>query len=499
MRSMNCFLRMAAVGLLGGMIAPALAQDAESAPSNSEPAAQAERAAGQDAKAPVATPSAPTVDPAAPVHFKPAYEGLPEWLNWKCHPALGDINGDGFADLAAISRKGDGPKVWFADGKGGWIEKSEGLVNNLGSCGGGVIIIDVNRDSHPDLVVGDHCYGLYVFLGNSKGDWKMAASAIKPPVDPEMPKPKGPFMGPQQFSGCESIALGDINSDGHYDIVTGASLEGGFAVYLGDGTGENWTLRKTTLPDWGWTNRLVMADFNDDGKIDILAGRLMGPRVYLGDGAGDFQEIADGFPTPKIVGLYWGVRAADVNKDGLLDVVSCNLSDGPEVYLQERYEEEVVITQAATEGAENKDAEHVKKMVTKLRWKKQPDVMPEMLGGAVGVNVADFDGDGNIDLFVSGRLPRIKGLRHGVYLLRGNGMGDKWEYVANCGLPADGMAWNWGVAIGDINGDGVPDVAVGSGGDVAVDPRGQQEPIPPQRLVAWITERNPRVAAKPQP
>ena len=323
METMRAVCWIAAIGLCGSTFAPAQAQDGR--PATGLPAdATAEQAAVDDGAL------TPPLDADAPVHFHAAYQGLPEGLNWKCHPALGDFNGDGFADLAAIARKGDGPKVWFADGKGGWIEKSEGLQNERGSCGGGVVIVDINGDSHPDLVVGDHCWGLFVFLGDGKGNWKTATKELMPPVIPDLPKPKGPFEGPQQFSGVESIAVGDINGDGHDDIVCGASLEGGFAVFLGDGAGENWTHKKTSLPDWGWTNRLVLADFDGDGNLDILAGRSIAPRVYLGDGKGDFSEVDDGFPTPKIVGLYWGVRAVDVNKDGLLDVLAANLSDGPE-------------------------------------------------------------------------------------------------------------------------------------------------------------------------
>ncbi len=46
----------------------------------------------------------------------------------------------------------------------------------------------------------------------------------------------------QIFIGSEDIALGDINGDGFLDIVAAASDQGGFSVYLGNGTGKNWKL-----------------------------------------------------------------------------------------------------------------------------------------------------------------------------------------------------------------------------------------------------------------
>ena len=53
--------------------------------------------------------TAPT--PPAPMQYAPARDGLPTSKIWKSHIRFADINGDGFADIAAVSRLADGPYI----------------------------------------------------------------------------------------------------------------------------------------------------------------------------------------------------------------------------------------------------------------------------------------------------------------------------------------------------------------------------------------------------
>jgi hypothetical protein len=382
-------------------------------------------------------------------------KGLPQAGMWKCDPAFGDINRDGHIDLVATLRKGNGPHVFLGDSAGGWRDASEGLEAPIdNSCGGGVALGDVNRDGITDLALADHCHGLFVYLGSASGRWEVVARNLYPNTLPKA------AADPAAYRGSEDLDLGDVDGDGALDIVAGATDEGGVSLYLGDGTGRGWTYTVADLPTAAPVNRVRFADTNADGSLDIVAACAEGPRVWHGNGRGGFTAASGGLPSPVVQGLYRGTDVGDMNGDGLLDLVTANWVDGPEVYLQ------------SADG----------------RWTKQPDVFPEMRGGAVGLALADIDGDKDLDIVTSGRLPQDVGFVYGVYILLGDGKG-RFTYLRQSGLPEKGLAFTWGVAAADVNRDSIPDIVAGSGGIVGSAPGSTEEPAIPTRLPLWCGSR----------
>jgi hypothetical protein len=177
----------------------------------------------------------------------------------------------------------------------------------------------------------------------------------------------------------------------------------------------------------------VFADMNGDGNLDVVAAYAPGPRVYLGNGKGAWREASEGLPAPEIHGLYWGIAVGDVNNDGRLDIAAGAAIPGVEVFVQE-------------EGG---------------KYRSSSEGIVPMNG--LGVAMADLDKDGNVDLVATGKTNthEIGGV-YGVHVFKGDGTG-KWTYVTDSGLPLDGKERNWGVAVGDANGDGVPDIGVAFG------------------------------------
>lgn len=391
--------------------------------------------------------------PAPRVRYSECTTGLPDAGMWKCDPVFADVNGDGILDVAAVARKGDGPHVWLGDGHGSWTDSSHGLNIGVSSCGGGLSFADVNGDGHLDLVQADHCHGLFVYLGDGKGQWKVVTRGLYPS---ELVKPNEDAL---PYIGVEDVDVGDVNGDGFADLVTGATDEGGINVFAGDGSGTNWKRMLTSLPTEGPTNRVMFTDIDGDGALDLIASYAPGPRVWRGDRKGGWVEASKGLPDPVVNGLYRGLAIGDVNEDGRPDLVAANWIDGPEVYLQQK------------DGS----------------WAKTPDVFPELLGGAIGAALGDVDGDGHLDLVVSGRLTQDVGFVYGVYLLLGDGRGT-WTWSQGNGLPSTGLSFTWGVAVGDVDANGVLDIAAGSGGIVGTAP-GLTEPTTPSRLLLWCGER----------
>jgi hypothetical protein len=399
-------------------------------------------------------PVTPTTHAPPPMTFGLCSEGLPTSGMWKCDPVLSDINGDNRLDLLAIPRLGKGPRVWLGQADGSWQESSSGLMPGMTSCGGGISAVDVNRDGHKDLAVADHCQGVFVYLGDGTGQWRMVSKALHPVASPA--------GMPEDYVGAEDLDTADVNGDGFIDIVTVAQDQGGLTVYYGDGTGTNWALQSETgLPNQGWGNRMKLHDVNQDGFVDLIASLGEGPRVWLGDGRGGWRASSTGLPVPMTQGLFSGIAVGDVNGDGRLDLAFANWIDGPEVFLQQ------------ADGS----------------WADTPDAFPEMQGGAVGVALGDIDQDQKLDLLVSGRIDQTVGYVYGLFVLQGDGRGG-WRYLRGTNLPETGLSTAWGVTLGDANGDGVLDLVYGTGGMVATDHK-RAEPVLPVRLQVWCTQLSP--------
>ena len=396
----------------------------------------------------------------ARVRFELASIGLPTEGMWKCDPVFRDINDDGHLDLLAIPRLGSGPRVWLGDGTGEWTEAFDGLVLDDNSCGGGIEAADVNADGHADLVVADHCNGVYVYFGDGTGKWDQVVAGLHPE---DMVLTEQDYKQ-RIWMGAEDLSVGDIDGDGDLDVVAGSSDEGGINCYLNDGTGLNWKRVSRGLPaDTTWANRVILHDMNGDSMLDLVAAYSEGPRVWLNDGEGYWEPGSRGLPSPMLGGLFHGIDVGDINNDGRPDIAVANWIDGPEVFLQ---------TEDGT-------------------WEAIDDVFDEMNGGAQGLALGDLDQDGNLDLVVTGRLEIENGFIRGVFALLGDGTGRNWVYQRDCGLPERGLSGMAGVGFGDLNGDGLPDFAVGTGLMVedATDP---PRPVLEEKLIVWTTHKNER-------
>ncbi|MGK3922212.1 FG-GAP-like repeat-containing protein, partial [Enterococcus faecium] len=68
----------------------------------------------------------------------------------------------------------------------------------------------------------------------------------------------------------------------------------------------------------------VLADFNNDGNLDVALGGGSGlGAVLLGDGHGNFGPPLV-FGQGSVVGIVGAIAAADLNRDGILDIVTVN-------------------------------------------------------------------------------------------------------------------------------------------------------------------------------
>jgi hypothetical protein len=193
-----------------------------------------------------------------------------------------------------------------------------------------VVIGDFNGDGNQDLAALS-IYGGTVSILLNNGDGTIASPQYFPAIQPD---PQGPTF----FSG---IATGDVNGDSKLDVILSHTTDpntsaGVISVLLGSGDG---TLQRpiTTAVDSAAYNLFGVGDFNGDGKLDVLCGAddstntIPSLVLFLGNGTGDFTRASTSQPGPAGRGVVAVV--ADVNHDGKLDIVLSTQQESVTVFL----------------------------------------------------------------------------------------------------------------------------------------------------------------------
>jgi hypothetical protein len=252
------------------------------------------------------------------------------------------------------------------------------------------------------------------------------------------------FTAPFYGVGSTPVAqvVGDFNGDGHADLVVANQNANTVSVLLGNGDG---TFRPKTDYATGSTPIGVAAgDFNGDGKLDVAVANFgaNSVSVLLGNGDGTFRPKTDIALTTTPVSLTVG----DLNGDGKLDLM---------VATEDLSNDYVNVLKGNGDGTFQAPSISISDSA--------PKGIALTLEPFSTINTGDFNGDGKLDLVVVNNKDS-RSQRSGLFYFGGSvsvmlGNGDGTLQAPR--ITAVGSSPRT-VAVGDFNGDGRPDIAVGN-------------------------------------
>ena len=260
----------------------------------------------------------------------------------------------------------------------------------------------------------------------------------------------------------QGVAVGDYDGDGYPDLYV--TQYGRSILYHnnGDGTFTDVT-EKAGVAAPGWASSAVWFDYDNDGRLDLFVCRFVDfdrdknlpctadgkpgycvPRLYKpmtsylfhNNGDGTFTDVSKTSGIASYLGKAWGVVATDINNDGNMDLFVANDTVANFLFANRgggKFEEI-----GTTSGVAYSDAGRPR--------------------SGMGVDSADFDQDGWMDLFVA----NIDHERYSLYKNNHDGTFDDLADKLGIGYPTRLMS-GWGLKFFDYDNDGNLDLMIANG------------------------------------
>jgi hypothetical protein len=270
-----------------------------------------------------------------------------------------------------------------------------------------------------------------------------------------------------------AVALFDYDNDGRLDIffVNGAPLNdptpkgtvpqksepkywNRLFHQKADGTFEDVT-EKSGLQGAGYGMGVAVSDYDNDGYEDLYVTALGGNKLYHNNGDGTFTDVTE---KAGVAASGWSTSAAwvDLDNDGLLDLVVLRYLqwDFEDIWCGEHKEgfrsycHPDIFQPIAPLVFHNDGNGHFSEVSQKIGLSKP--------GKGLGIALADYDRDGNIDIFVANDS-MVQFLYHN----KGDGRFEEVGLVSQVAVDGDGRTYaGMGVDFADYNNDGWPDLLI---------------------------------------
>jgi surface antigen len=302
------------------------------------------------------------------------------------------------------------------------------LTLSAGSQPVRVIIADLDGDGKPDLIVGnsvDHTIGLY---RNISTNGTLTAASFALPVL---------LAAPSGTDTPRGLTVADVDGDGKLDIIVADSGNNTVSVYHNNCTPGSITSNAfATRVDFATGAQpmdVAVVDIDGDGKPDLVVANYTDGTVSILRNTGVMGSLTSNSFAPKVDFATgsgcWSVSAGDLDGDGKPDLAAAN--NGSSTVS--------VLRNLSTPG----------------NIAFAPAANLAVLGGAVQVSIGDLDGDGKPDLAVACYLSSTLSVFRNLSTV---GSLTTNSFAARIDFPLAGRGH--ATAIADFDGDGKPDIAV---------------------------------------
>ncbi len=341
--------------------------------------------------------------------------------------AAADLNGDGKLDLAVANRGSNSVSVLInnttpADTVASFAPM---VMVDAGQYPSSVSIGDLNGDGKPDLIATNSSDNTVSVMLNQTTPGALA----------------GNFPSTTNFAVGTfptSAKIADLNGDGKPDLVVANGISNNVSILfnmMAPGASKPIFAPHVDLLAQAAPSAVAIADFNGDGKPDIVVADKNWDSVSVFT-----NNTTTGSATPAFSNQNQfrtgqrptGISVADINGDGLPDIVTSNYNSSSVSILQN----------TTTPGASS------------ASFAAALNIVDGTATQPIGVAVADFNGDGAPDIAVANHFSSTVSI-----LLNTTPPGSSLPSVAPIQSFSTGSR-AIAVAVQDINGDGLPDVAV---------------------------------------